>query len=557
VDGGGGLIPLPGQGFIVSLARRTTALSVTLLALVLLLAACSSSGTSRIKLPVDAIGNAPPAAATSSTDSEPTATPLAASPAPSPTVDPNYLWMELDPDVVAKGGALRAQGAGFAPSEGIVISLIGPKGSQSIALGEVAAGAKGAFAGFDIRLPASVPPGTWTMRATGKLSGAVVERKIYVQASKPELDLESTTMRQGAKLKVSAVGFNPQDSLSLMIKGIGGKPLLQAGADRGGNLMATEAQLPILPAGDYTLVLQSKDGKRQATRIVSVVARTPWVILDPYAMRPGQSVSFSGYDFIPGDEVKVILDGNSLKPLSKITVNDAGFFGQSAAWTPAAKDVGKHTLTFVSQHAQPVSVQFEVLTRNPSFGMSTYAGRPGSKVSFNGKGFAPNETIHVLLGDAQKEVASFDADKDGAFSGAGEITIPLDAQGTRLKVTLLGDQSQVPVSLEFNLLSAEPWVGLSTYAGERSTAVYLDGHGFGPGEEVDVYINGQAAPLAKAQANANGEVDHLGPIAVPAGAGTGRLTFTLKGTQTGAQASVDFTVLETTATPGPTATPSR
>ena len=542
----------------ISFGRLTVSL-VALLIVAITLPACTPSGPSRIKLPADASGSlsapAPESPSPEAQSPAPSSEPMPATPTATP--DSSRLWLALEPEVVTGGGEVRVTGGGFAASESIALSILGPDDAAPASVGEGTANEQGAFL-VSIHLQSGSKAGTWTLKAVGQQSRAEAIVDLYVKVSRLELNLESVAVRQGEKLTVSAVGFDPGDSLSLWIQGLSAKPLLEGAADRAGNLDATEVQLPVLRPGDYTLVLRNKTGQRQATKVLSVIQRQPWVILDPYALLPGQSLSFNGYDFVPGEKVTVLLDGNSLKPLSKLTATDTGLVSQVAVYAPDAKATGRHTLTLVGEHSQqPISVQFEVLARNPSFGLSTYAGPAGTRVSFEGKGFEPNETIRVLLGDEQQEAARFTADGDGAFRKAGEISIPYTSQGGRLTVTLVGDNSQTPVTQEFNLLALQPTAQLSVYSGDRRTAIYVDGHGFAPDEEVGLYLGDQSEPIATAQADANGAVGRLGPVDIPAGTPPGTLTFVLKGAQSGAQANVSFTLSEASPQPSSANDPAR
>jgi hypothetical protein len=115
-----------------------------------------------------------------------------------------------------------------------------------------------------------------------------------------------------------------------------------------------------------------------------------------------------------------------------------------------------------------------------------------------------------------------------------------------VKITLVGDQSQAPVSQEFNLLPFTPWASLSVYAGDRGTSVYLEGRGFAPGEDVGVFLGDGTEPLTTGKADDSGRVARLGPLKLPDAQPGQQITFALKGQVSGVQADVAFTVTGST-----------
>jgi hypothetical protein len=57
---------------------------------------------------------------------------------------------------------------------------------------------------------------------------------------------------------------------------------------------------------------------------------------------------------------------------------------------------------------------------------STWGGLPGTVMNFYAKGFAPNEAVHVYVGD--ELVSAFRVNAKGTAVAAGRYMIPSDAQ---------------------------------------------------------------------------------------------------------------------------------
>jgi hypothetical protein len=214
-------------------------------------------------------------------------------------------------------------------------------------------------------------------------------------------------------------------------------------------------------------------------------------------------------------------------------------------FTAKPADVGKHEITLSSADGQRViNLSFEVLPYVPRMELTTYAGRPGTRVGFSGQGFAPGEVIHAYLGEgiSRQEVSSFSASSNGDFHDAGFFEISFGSSEGPMPVTLEGEQSHIPVSQKFSVLSLQPWAGLNAYSGASGTLVQFAGKGFAAGETVTISIAGTTpVKVASATTDTDGSFQGIGPVAIPSDAGS-TLTYVFHGEKSGAEATAVFTL---------------
>src|SRR5262249_15121941 len=75
---------------------------------------------------------------------------------------------------------------------------------------------------------------------------------------------------------------------------------------------------------------------------------TPWVVLDRYALAPGERVGFIGNGFAPGEQVLVYLNSPQGTPVMRVTADPAGQIVMQDTWTPSSA-IAHNVLTFVGQ----------------------------------------------------------------------------------------------------------------------------------------------------------------------------------------------------------------
>ncbi|MBI4491718.1 MAG: hypothetical protein HY690_02880 [Chloroflexi bacterium] len=354
------------------------------------------------------------------------------------------------------------------------------------------------------------------------------------------VELDRYALRPGEALQLRGGGFAPGETVRAALRDSAGERALgDLAADGVGSLAASPLPLPALDRGSYTLVLTGDQSGAVVERRLTVVGFDPWVVLDHYTLAPGTSTGLQGFGFQPGEAVQVHVDG-ATRPLQRAEADQQGELRIENLVRATPADVGKHRLVVRSESGRAdLDTTYEVLPFYPVMTLAAYAGPPGAEVRFDGRGFAPGETVRILLGPDGRlqEVASFQADQDGAFQEAGPWRVPYNAQGGELRLVAEGEQSRVARDQTFQVVRHQPWLSLDQTSGPPGTQVTVQGAGFGAEEPVALSVAGRE--LATATADARGALADVGPLALPQDA-SGELELVAHGQETGAQASATF-----------------
>lgn len=294
--------------------------------------------------------------------------------------------------------------------------------------------------------------------------------------------------------------------------------------------MALEASHTILFYGEQS-------GMPVATDL-SVLGFYPWVELDNYSPGPEQSVGFAGMDFAPGEKVYVFLNSLESGPVAAVRVGDDGTFKAPGALALAPGVQGTHTLIFIGAESQlNVQAEFTVQPYAGSLELTAYAGPPGSEVAFIGSGFARGEEVKAYMGQPGdgKLIATFTADDKGTFHGAGSFRVPRDAKAGELTLSVVGQVSGVQSSVVYSVLPIGPWAEVKQ---DQSGRIVVAGHGFAPGEEVEMVVgkSGSALP-ATATADRNGNAQF--PPQEVSREGAEPISILLKGKESGGEAEAE------------------
>ena len=237
-----------------------------------------------------------------------------------------------------------------------------------------------------------------------------------------------------------------------------------------------------------------------------------------------------------------------------LTANTSGALADTQLVPPQSLGSGTYQLTVAGGKShRTASVTFRMHDDPPTIALDTYYAKPGQEVGFTGAGFIAGERVTVSLGPAMAQLASVQATGTGAISGV--LAIPALAPGA-YTLTMQGVYSQTPVSVGFNIQGFAPWVVLDRYFVAPGENIGLTGQGFGPGEQVLVYLNApRGAPVMRLTADTAGQItvqDSWTPTGL-----TGRNTLIFVGQSSKATTSVDFTVQPAAEAPAqPTTAPS-
>ena len=348
----------------------------------------------------------------------------------------------LNPGLVAAGGQVGVNGSGFRPGGAVTILLRASHHSY----GSVVAHAK---TSKDGSVTAS-----FTMPTSGTGSGASV---VAEQAGGPTASAKlETPGGVGTMSIVGKAAGKPGDSVSISASGFGsgekinvfwgrtiGTPATTLTADGSGTVGRASVPVGVAPVGTTTLVLVGTKTHTTATAAYQMLGLYPTTASHPYAVKSGKSITFSGNQFAPNEQVLIYLNATSGTPALTATANSTGGFSTSFIVPFGLK--GSQSLTAVGAESRAaVSSGFDVLPYNPVAQASTYGAMPGTALSFYANGFAANEVVLVYAGGGHDQrgqlVSAFRVNAMGSASAAGHYIVP-SGVGPGLYFNLVGQQS--------------------------------------------------------------------------------------------------------------------
>ena len=364
--------------------------------------------------------------------------------------------------------------------------------------------------------------------------------------------LNPATVRPGSSVGVTGSGFDPGAQIDLTIKKTKddrGTSLGFVQADKGGSFGGFSFTLPeSFNSGNYILVARQKDGSHETSAIGNLSANSPVVTFGTQVGKPGDTISFSMKGFTPREEVKVYWNSLGAAPVATLQMDEAGGLLSGSIAVPFGA-VGNNSFVFVGDKSQsPVTVNFLMLNLYPVANVSSYAAKADTTMTFSGTGFGPSERVRLYLNSVQSPpVGIIEADEQGAFTAAGGFIIPFDLKAKNTFI-LIGEESQAPTTVSFDVLPYTPYAEASTYGGRPGTTITFYGQGFAREEVVHIFIGrGQGAVGTEVTCALT---DHMGSLVaggsytIPADARAGKLTFSLVGNKSKAETAATMEVMD-------------
>lgn len=333
---------------------------------------------------------------------------------------------------------------------------------------------------------------------------------------------------------------------------------------RGAGTPATKGQ-PTVPASGATAtalaVLAVPSGPTPTPLVVQIqgtsiaVERKPLVLLNPSTVRQGSSLGVTGSGFDPGGTVDVVVKQQAADQGDAITfvqVDKSGGFGGVTFAVPDTLPRGSFIVEARQRNSDKIARATAVIAGgSPVVKLGTQAGKAGDTVELSAQGFSGDEDISVFWNAVTGDpVGTLHTDSGGNVR-QGSIRVPFGAVGNNGFI-FVGDKSQSPLTVPFQLLNMYPDVTLNSYAIKPDNVLSFTGKDFGPNEVVTVYLNSpDGQPLETLQANADGSFENAGGFLVPFGL-HGKQTLIFVGQQSKAPTTASFDTLPYT----PSAQPS-
>jgi len=383
--------------------------------------------------------------------------------------------------------------------------------------------------------------------------------------------------KQDGKIRLSANGFSPGE---LVVFRAARQPgyarqtpggataaaarltLAQARADKSGVAVAEKVTVPDeVTSGSHTLEAVGQASGRLASTVLYVQAKSPWMTLGTYSVKPGNDLGLIFGGLGPLAQVDLSIEpatqtasGGSQDPtklsppvsLLHVSTDRVG----NATWIDLRLPLLKPgTYTVVAKAGDQATANVVVLALTPTIELSPWSGPPGSAVTFNARGFAAGDRVQVFVGQASQPALTVNADQYGNFWAAGPIHVPYGVNGGALPLRFVGLDSSAEVAAQFNVQSTKPWLELTAYSGPPGSPVGFSGGGWASNERITFHEGSDSGPeVAAGQADEYGWL-HLSSMAsVPGDPTSGgdpsaSVTFVAVGEQSHATASATFKVI--------------
>jgi nucleoid-associated protein YgaU len=287
---------------------------------------------------------------------------------------------------------------------------------------------------------------------------------------------------------------------------------------------------------------------------VSIEAK-PLLLLNPSTVRQGSSVGVAGSGFDPGTTVDIYIKqqvSDSVDPLTFVQVDKSGGFGGVTFAVPDALPRGNFIVEADQRESTNIARATAVIAGgSPQVKLGTQAAKSGDTVQLSAAGFGADEDVNVYWNDLSSNViGTIHTDASGGVR-QGSVRVPFGAVGNNGFI-FVGQKSQSPVTVPFQMLNLYPSVDLSSYAIKPDNVLSFSGKDFGPGEDVTVYLNNpDAPPLTTIQTDDTGGFTNAGGFLVPFGL-QGKQTLIFMGKESKAPTTASFDTLPYT----PSAQPS-
>jgi large repetitive protein len=416
----------------------------------------------------------------------------------------------------APGGLIDLSGSGFARSERVVVRVNG----ESIAT--TTTNTNGSFTVESLEMP-YLAGQLVTVAASGESSGVSAEVGVTIGQFYPVVSPSSYYVFPGDEITVTGSHFAPNETVTVLQNDILYRTVT---VDAEGNLELDEVMVPFGQTA-LSLTFIGSRSVNPVTLHITIAGLSPQISLDTYFVSPGGRVEAQGIRFAAGEVIEVTAGSFS-------TTTQANSSGTTPIIEIQAPNQSGGTFTIIFRGLSSgieISVDVGIGSLSPGVWADTYYVTPGSSVTFNGAGFAQNESINVTVNGTA--LITITADASGNF--AELLQTPLG--GTEARFIFSGNVTGVDIPVVITLAQFFPSVELSTYYAQGGSPLTIFGSGFAVGETLTVRVNGEVHATGQAMGNGNYSISTHVPYAP-----SGNHTITVRGDTSGAEASATIFV---------------
>jgi hypothetical protein len=280
-----------------------------------------------------------------------------------------------------------------------------------------------------------VTGGTYYVYVTYKNDEEIVAvAEFTVMAAELELDPDEGPV--GTEVDISGVDFADYEDITIEFDG--DDIDIESGddaTDKYGDFDCTVI-IPEAVAGEHTITVTDDSGiEAEAEFTVE-----PEIEISPDKASPGDSVTVSGTGF--GEEVDFTIELDDDEVVSDETDDDGSF---QVSFTVPVKSAGTYDVEASDDDKNKDTVNLTVVAGAQ---LSQTTGNVGDTFTISGKGFTPNSSVTITLGNKQTTAST---DADGKFSASA--TVPGGQNGAQ---TVTASDGTNTVTATFTVESTAP-----------------------------------------------------------------------------------------------------
>ena len=363
------------------------------------------------------------------------------------------------------GTEVKIEGEGFAPGEAIIVEYDGDE--IDIDSGDTEADTNGEFTLYII-IPESVY-GENTITIIGEDSLAEFEETFSII---PEIIIDPVMGEAGINVDITGTGFDRYGDVVITFNGVEVKEK-RAGSD---GSFDTYFTVPQADEGTYDVVAEDEDDDDIVAGATFTVEASfnPEIALDEDSGNVGDTITVTGTDFTPDDEVTVYFDGSEVATAD--TDEDGNF---TATFGIPASPTGEYDIEVVDGDEFSATKTFAV---EPEMTVTPLTGPMGDSIAVSGTGFGAGEDITILYGAAViTPAAPITTGSNGTFSGS--YLVPAIAAGS-YTVNVTDGTSSLTTSFV-----VKAGITVSPTSGKVGSGVGVAGYGFGASKTISIFFN--------------------------------------------------------------------
>jgi large repetitive protein len=345
-----------------------------------------------------------------------------------------YAYLSSDKYYAFPFETVNVTGNGFAAGETVMITA-----------GEftknVVADTQGVTPAVEIPVPAS-DSSSLKITFTGGNVGTQATLDIGVGALSLSIDPDTYYAKPGSMITFTGSGFTSGETIAVTLNN---QPFATTTTNSFG-AVKYYANLPVNAGRNSSVATFTFKGNRTKTTIVREITLAPFyssLTLSTYYAQGGSSLTISGTGFAPNEKVVFQTSpkaSNYYQEFDQTTADASGSFSYATKVPYRSAEEWKIRAVGLDSGAE-ATTPITIAPVYSSVQLGSYAGAPGTAVTFIGSGYLPNEVIHIATDrSAEESLYSFSADANGNFSNSGFV-IPSSYTEGNLKLVIHGGYS--------------------------------------------------------------------------------------------------------------------